>query len=91
MSNIIMPRRRFLTGLVAAPAVVKASSLMPVKALPEFVDVEIDLSDLLNSITLRELARNGVTFDDLVRPGIFISYDERNEVVDITPIRQLLR
>ena len=34
MSQIIMPRRRFLAGrvgLVAAPMVVKASSLMPVK------------------------------------------------------------
>lgn len=36
MTEILMPRRRFLTGLVgllAAPAVVRAESLMPVKAL----------------------------------------------------------
>lgn len=40
MTNIILPRRKFLTGLmglVAAPAVVKASSLMPVK-LVDFGD-----------------------------------------------------
>lgn len=35
MSNLILPRRRFLTGLAtlfAAPAIVRAASLMPVKA-----------------------------------------------------------
>lgn len=34
MTGLILPRRKFLTGLmglVAAPAVVKAASLMPVK------------------------------------------------------------
>jgi hypothetical protein len=38
MTNLILPRRKFLTGLfglVAAPAVVKASSLMPVKSVVE--------------------------------------------------------
>ena len=41
MTELIMPRRQFLKGLiglVAAPAVVKAASLMPVKVLqPELV------------------------------------------------------
>lgn len=40
MADIILPRRKFLTGLlglVAAPAVVKATSLMPVK-LVDFGD-----------------------------------------------------
>jgi hypothetical protein len=38
MTDIILPRRKFLTGLmglVAAPAVVKATSLMPVKSFVE--------------------------------------------------------
>jgi len=38
MTDLIMPRRKFLTGLmglVAAPAVVKVSSLMPVKSFVE--------------------------------------------------------
>ena len=38
MTDIILPRRKFLTGLfglVAAPAVVKAASLMPVKAITQ--------------------------------------------------------
>ena len=37
MTELIMPRRKFLTGLmglVAAPAVVKAANIMPVKVMP---------------------------------------------------------
>ena len=37
MTDLILPRRKFLTGMmgiIAAPAVVKASNLMPVKVLP---------------------------------------------------------
>lgn len=37
MTELIMPRRQFLKGLfglVAAPAVVKSTSIMPVKAMP---------------------------------------------------------
>lgn len=36
MTNLILPRRKFITGLVslmAAPAIVRASSLMPVKVV----------------------------------------------------------
>jgi hypothetical protein len=36
MTDLIMPRRKFLTGLmglVAAPAVVKAANIMPVKVI----------------------------------------------------------
>lgn len=43
MTDLILPRRKFLTGLfgfVAAPAVVKASSLMPVKVMPPQVVIE---------------------------------------------------
>ena len=38
MTELLMPRRKFLTGLmglVAAPAVVKAANIMPVKYLPQ--------------------------------------------------------
>jgi len=41
MTDLILPRRKFLTGLmglVAAPAMVRASSLMPVKS---FVAVDL--------------------------------------------------
>lgn len=40
MSELILPRRRFLQGLATlfvAPAIIKASSLMPVKAWQERV------------------------------------------------------
>ena len=38
MTDLLMPRRKFLTGLfglVAAPAVVKAANIMPVKYIPQ--------------------------------------------------------
>ena len=37
MTDLLMPRRKFLTGLfglVAAPAIVKAANIMPVKVMP---------------------------------------------------------
>jgi hypothetical protein len=47
MTDLLMPRRKFLTGLmglVAAPAVVKAASLMPVKVIqPEFQFTEVSM------------------------------------------------
>ena len=36
MTELVLPRRKFLTGLlglIAAPAIVKASNLMPIKVL----------------------------------------------------------
>lgn len=44
MSSLILPRRRFLTGLAtlfAAPAIVRAASLMPVKAGPKYVTYDL--------------------------------------------------
>lgn len=38
MTDLILPRRKFLTGLaalVAAPTIVRAASLMPVRKLPK--------------------------------------------------------
>ena len=43
MTELIMPRRAFLSGmasLFAAPAVVKASNIMPVKVMPPELVVE---------------------------------------------------
>jgi hypothetical protein len=69
MADLIMPRRKFLTGLlglVAAPAVVKASSLMPVKVvtaseLYTFPNrVWVPPSSGINLAQLRELLRPGV-------------------------------
>ena len=45
MTELIMPRRQFLKGLiglVAAPAVVKAANIMPVKVIPSnLVEIKI--------------------------------------------------
>lgn len=57
MSEIIVPRRRFLTGLaglLAAPAVIKASSLMQVRALePSLVWYEPEVEENIR-VWLRE-------------------------------------
>jgi len=69
MADLFMPRRKFLTGLlglVAAPAVVKASSLMPVKVvttseLYTFPSrVWVPPSSGINLAQLRELLRPGL-------------------------------
>lgn len=47
---MILNRRRFLTGLIAAPVVARAEFLMPVRSLwigPTFNGVEIQLSDYI--------------------------------------------
>lgn len=45
MSSLILPSRRFiLTGLVAAPAIIAANKLMPVKVF-DMVDVYSDSDD----------------------------------------------
>ena len=82
MTDLLMPRRKFLTGLfglVAAPAIVKAANIMPVKVvttselytLPHRVWVAP--SSGINLAQLRELLRPGAQqmFDDL--------YDKRSD------------
>jgi hypothetical protein len=45
MTELLMPRRKFLSGLfglIAAPAVVKAANIMPVKVIPSnLVEIKI--------------------------------------------------
>ena len=82
MTDLLMPRRKFLTGLfglVAAPAVVKAANIMPVKVvttseLYTFPNkVWVPHSSGINLAQLRELLRPGAQqmFDDL--------YDKRSD------------
>ena len=50
---MILPRRQFLTGLaslIAAPAIVKVSSLMPIKSLKPELYKLITLDDYLEHI-----------------------------------------
>ena len=69
MTGLLLPRRKFLTGLfglVAAPAVVKAANIMPVKVvttselytLPS--RVWVPPSSGINLAQLRELLRPGL-------------------------------
>ena len=87
MTELLMPRRKFLSGLfglIAAPAVVKAANIMPVKYLPQRIH-ELDgvglvtiehpyprLGSAIRLSELREILRPGAQkmFDDL--------YDKRS-------------
>ena len=87
MTDLLMPRRKFLTGLfglVAAPAVVKAVNIMPVKVVEYkwFLDDGLPLQSMahpartgsgINLAELREILRPGAQqmFDDL--------YDKRSD------------
>ena len=81
MTELLMPRRKFLSGLfglIAAPAIVKAANIMPVKYLPQRIH-ELDgvgLTTIAHPVRkgsvirlseLREILRPGAQkmFDDL--------------------------
>ena len=74
MTDLLMPRRKFLTGLfglVAAPAIVKAANIMPVKYIPQHLH-ELDGVGLT---TLAHPVRkgSGICLSELrefLRPGI---------------------
>jgi len=86
VTDLIMPRRKFLTGLfglVAAPAVVKAANIMPVKVIESkwFLNDGLPLQSMIHPgqrrgpisfSELREILAPGLNslFDDL--------YDERS-------------
>lgn len=81
MTDLIMPRRKFLTGLfglVAAPAVVKAANIMPVKVIqPKWYLADglplqsmahpVRKSSIMSLNELREILKPGAQkmFDDL--------------------------
>ena len=87
MTDLLMPRRRFLTGLfglIAAPAVVKAANIMPVKVIEPkwFLNDGLPLQSMAHPVRtgggirlseLREIIRPGAQqmFDDL--------YDKRSD------------
>jgi hypothetical protein len=87
MTDLLMPRRKFLTGLfslVAAPAIVKAANIMPVKVIEPkwFLNDGLPLQTMIhpvrkgsgiNLIELREFLRPGIEqmIDDMYKsnPG----------------------
>lgn len=76
MTDLILPRRKFLTGLmglVAAPAVVKASSLMPAKSfvLDPFYD-GFTTHDIRVTCTERMTMAQ---FRSIVEPALRESFD----------------
>jgi hypothetical protein len=74
MTDLILPRRKFLTGLfglVAAPAVVKAANIMPVKYIPQHLH-ELDgigLTTIAHPIRKGSVIRLS-ELREILRPGV---------------------
>jgi hypothetical protein len=74
MTELLMPRRKFLSGLfglIAAPAVVKAANIMPVKYIPQHLH-ELDGIGLT---TIAHPVRTGSCIRlselrEILRPGV---------------------
>ena len=68
---MILSRRRILTGLLAAPIVVRAGLLMPVKAAPRWNTLLIDngARASVNVVTLTGLDKYGNLFTETVLWG----------------------
>jgi hypothetical protein len=82
MTDLLMPRRKFLTGLfglIAAPAIVKAANIMPVKVIEPkwFLNEGLPLQSMAHPVRkgsvirlseLREILRPGAQkmFDDIL-------------------------
>ncbi len=80
MADLIMPRRKFLTGLlglVAAPAVVKASSLMPVRVIEPkwFLNDGLPLQSMAHPVR-KGSGINLAQLRELLRPGLEKMIDE---------------
>lgn len=80
MTDLLMPRRKFLTGLfglVAAPAVVKAANIMPVKV----IEPKWYLADGLPLQTMAHPVRAGSAIRlselrEILRPGAQQMFDD---------------
>ena len=83
MTDLIMPRRKFLTGLfglVAAPAIVKAANIMPVKV----IEPQWFANDGTGLVSMAHPVRKGSVIRlselrELLRPGIQEMFDEMYE------------
>ncbi len=86
MTELLMPRRKFLSGLfglIAAPAIVKAANIMPVKYIPQHLH-ELDGIGL-TTIThpVRTGGVNLAQMRELLMPGlrqmVDVMYEDRSE------------
>ena len=83
MTDLLMPRRKFLTGLfglIAAPAIVKAANIMPVKV----IEPKWFLNDGLPLQSMAHPVRKGsgiclVELREMLRPGLEKMFDNMYE------------
>ena len=78
-----MPRRKFLTGLfglVAAPAIVKAANIMPVKVIEPkwFLNDGLPLQTMIHPVQRRGPVGLG-ELREILRPGLEKMFDEMYE------------
>ena len=90
MTDLLMPRRKFLAGsfgLVAAPAIVKAANLMPVKVIEPkwFLNEGLPLQSMAHPVRKSGIYRSRIRLSELreiLAPGsnsLFDDlYDERS-------------
>ena len=83
MTDLLMPRRKFLSGLfglVAAPAIVKAANIMPVKVIqPKWYLADgLPLQSMAHPVQRRSPV--GLSeLRELLRPGIQEMFDKMYE------------
>ena len=83
MTDLLMPRRKFLTGLfglIVAPAIVKAANIMPVKV----IEPKWFLNDGLSLQSMAHPVRTGgiiclSELRELLKPGIQEMFDRMYE------------
>jgi hypothetical protein len=79
-----MPRRKFLTGLfglVAAPAIVKAANIMPVKVIESkwFLNDGLPLQSMAHPLRTGSSIIRLSELRELLRPGVQKMFDEMYE------------
>ena len=83
MTDLLMPRRKFFTGLfglVAAPAIVKAANIMPVKVIEPkwFLNDGLPLQTMIHPVQRRSPV--GLSeLREILRPGLEKMFDEMYE------------
>ena len=80
MTDLLMPRRKFLTGLfglVAAPAIVKAANIMPVKVIEPkwFLNDGLPLQTMAHPVRKSSIIRLS-ELREILRPGVEKMIDE---------------
>ena len=83
MTDLLMPRRKFLTGLfglIAAPAIVKAANIMPVRVIEPkwFLNDGLPLQSMAHPVR----TGSGINLDELrelLKPGIQEMFDRMYE------------